>query len=70
MSVAIRGGELIEAAPPVALFKANFPPPAPAYWKYYVPSADGQRFLVSALLAEAGASPINVVMNWTAGLGK
>jgi hypothetical protein len=35
-----------------------------------VPSADGQRFLVAALLAEAGASPIHVVLNWTAALKK
>jgi hypothetical protein len=33
-------------------------------------SRDGQRFLVTALLAEAGASPINVVLNWTAALRK
>jgi serine/threonine protein kinase len=70
MSVAVRGGAVVEAAPPVPLFKANFPPMVPAYWRYYVPSADGQRFLVAALLAEAGASPINVVVNWTAGLKK
>jgi serine/threonine protein kinase/Tol biopolymer transport system component len=35
----------------------------------YVPSRDGQRFLVNMLLDEA-ASPINVVLNWTAGLKK
>jgi hypothetical protein len=68
--VKVGGGPNLEAAPPVALFKANFPPSVPAYWRYYVPSADGKRFLVAALLAEAGASPINVVVNWTAGLKK
>ena len=35
----------------------------------YVPSRDGQRFLVNMLLGTA-ASPINVVLNWTAGLEK
>jgi Tol biopolymer transport system component len=70
MSVAVRGGETFEAAPPVALFKANFPPWVPAYWRYYCPSQDGQRFLVTALVPEASASPINVVLNWTAGLKK
>ena len=70
LGVAVAGSEDFQAAPPVALFKANFPPSVPAYWRYYVPSADGQRFLVAALLAEAGASPINVVVNWTAGLKK
>jgi hypothetical protein len=70
MSVGVRVADGFEALPPVPLFKANFPPSVPAYWRYYVPSADGQRFLVAALLAEAGASPINVVLNWTAGLKK
>jgi len=70
MSVGVRVAEGFEALPPVALFSANFPPSVPAYWRYYVPTADGQRFLVAALLAEAGASPINVVLNWTAGLKK
>jgi len=70
MSVGVRVADGFEALPPVPLFKANFPPSVPAYWRYYVASADGQRFLVAALLAEAGASPINVVLNWTAGLKK
>jgi hypothetical protein len=52
------------------LFKANFPAPIPAYWSNYVATSDGQRFLVSALVPEAAASPINVVLNWTAGLKK
>ncbi len=69
-SIPVRIGGVFEAAPPVPLFKANFPPSVPAYWRYYVPSKDGQRFLVSALLAEAGASPIHVVLNWTAALKK
>jgi serine/threonine protein kinase len=70
MSVALRAGDVLETAPPVALFKTNFPPWVPAYWRYYDPSEDGQRFLVAALLAEAGAAPINVVVNWTAALKK
>jgi hypothetical protein len=70
MSVAVRAGDVLETAPPVALFKTNFPPWVPAYWRYYDPSEDGQRFLVAALLAEAGAAPINVVVNWTSALKK
>ena len=70
MSVAVRTGETFESAPPVALFKVNFPPRVPAYWRYYAPSHDGQRFLVITLLAEAGAAPINVVVNWTTALKK
>ena len=70
MSVGVRVAEGFEALPPVPLFSANFPPPVPAYWRFYTPSEDGQRFLVAAVLAEAGATPINVVLNWTAALKK
>ena len=70
MGVAVRAADVFVASPPVALFKANFPPAVPAYWHYYVPSADGQRFLVTALRSDAAAAPINVVLNWTAGLKK
>jgi hypothetical protein len=37
--------------------------------KSYAPSRDGQRFLVNMLLNNA-SSPINIVLNWTAGLSK
>ena len=70
MSVAVRTRDAFQASPPVALFKANFPPVVPAYWRYYVPTADGQRFLVSALRSDAASTPINVVLNWTATLKK
>jgi serine/threonine protein kinase len=70
MSVAVRGGEAFEASVPTPLFKASFPAPIPAYWRNYVATGDGQRFLVSVLVAETAATPINVVMNWTAGLRK
>ena len=70
MSVGVRVAEDFEALPAVPLFSANVPPPVPAYWRYYTPTGDGQRFLVAALLLEAGASPINVVLNWTAALKK
>jgi Tol biopolymer transport system component/predicted Ser/Thr protein kinase len=70
MSVAVQPGDAFEAAAPTALFKANFPAVVPAYWANYLATADGQRFLVSELVPEAAASPINVVLNWTAGLKK
>ena len=35
----------------------------------YVPSRDGQRFLVN-MLTDTATSPINVVLNWTADLKK
>jgi serine/threonine protein kinase len=70
MSVAVRAGEAFEASVPTALFKANFPAVVPAFWANYVPTADGQRFLVCELVPEAAATPISVVLNWTAALKK
>jgi serine/threonine protein kinase len=70
MSVAVRPGDAFEAGVPTALFKANFPSVVPAFWGNYVATDDGQRFLVAELLPAATATPINVVLNWTAGLRK
>jgi len=36
----------------------------------YVVTSDGQRFLVNTLAEEGAYTPINVVLNWTAGLKK
>ncbi len=70
MSVAVRAGDAFEAKVPTPLFKANFPAVVPAFWRNYGATADGQRFLVCELVPEAAASPINVVLNWTAALKK
>ena len=35
----------------------------------YIPSRDGQRFLIN-MLRESSEAPINVVHNWTAGIDK
>jgi hypothetical protein len=37
---------------------------------HFVPSRDGQRFLINTLSADATTTPITVVMNWAAGLKK
>ena len=56
-----------QAGIPKELFQAQSIPPW--YWKnIYVPSADGQRFLMLAPASEAKAAPITVVVNWTAAL--
>jgi Tol biopolymer transport system component len=34
------------------------------------PSRDGQRFLIANATAQAGSTPITVVLNWAAGLGR
>jgi hypothetical protein len=36
----------------------------------YVPTRDGQRFLINTQSGEAAPTPITVVLNWTAGLKK
>ncbi len=58
-----------EAGIPKELFEAQSIPPW--YWKnIYVPSADGQRFLMLAPANEAKPAPITVVVNWTTMLKK
>jgi Tol biopolymer transport system component/tRNA A-37 threonylcarbamoyl transferase component Bud32 len=54
---------------PKELFQAQVIPPW--YWRnIYVPSADGQRFLMLTPAIDAKPSPITVVVNWTAMLKK
>ena len=35
---------------------------------HYVPTSDGQRFLINSTLEETSGTPITVVVNWTADL--
>jgi hypothetical protein len=58
-----------QAGIPKELFQAQVIPPW--YWRnIYVPSADGQRFLMLTPAIDAKPSPITVVVNWTAMLKK
>jgi len=54
---------------PQPLFQTHVPEGVTANRTHYVPSRDGQRFLVN-MATDAVASPITVVLNWTAGLKK
>ena len=54
---------------PQALFQTRVPAGVSANRTHYVPSRDGQRFLVNMALNPV-ASPITVVVNWTATLKK
>jgi dipeptidyl aminopeptidase/acylaminoacyl peptidase len=54
---------------PKPLFQTRVPTGVTALRTHYVPSRDGQRFLVNMAL-DAPASPITVVVNWTATLKK
>ena len=54
---------------PKLLFQTRVPAGVTANRTHYVPSRDGQRFLVNMAL-DATTSPITVVLNWTATLKK
>jgi eukaryotic-like serine/threonine-protein kinase len=55
---------------PQALFQTRVPAGVTANRTHYVPSRDGQRFLVNTQTSDPSPTPIIVVLNWTAGLKK
>ena len=68
--VPIKSAATFEAGPPQALFEIQ-PLFAPLLGRFaYQPTADGQRFLVLANTGSSAPPPINVVLNWQAGLKK
>jgi Tol biopolymer transport system component len=54
---------------PRSLFQTHVPAGVASLRTHYVPSRDGQRFLVNEV-TDGAASPITVVLNWTALLSK
>jgi hypothetical protein len=71
MAVEVREGDRLEVGASRALFRTRTPPVASsATGIHYAVASDGQRFLVNSIAEDAGASPITVVVNWTAGLKK
>jgi Tol biopolymer transport system component len=72
MVVEVNGAESsLKAGVPKALFEARTIPTAPFFGfnaSYYAASGNGQRFLVSTLVGESTATPLTVVLNWTAGI--
>ena len=54
---------------PKPLFQTHVPPGVSWLRTHYVPSRDGQRFLVN-VATDTVASPITVVLNWSASLNK
>jgi Tol biopolymer transport system component len=70
MAVAVRtSGASFEHGAPQALFKTRIWRDAPMLLGIsYDVSADGQRFLIATIVGEA--SPVNVILNWTAGVKK
>jgi serine/threonine protein kinase/Tol biopolymer transport system component len=67
MAVAVGAGPSF--AIPKLLFQTHVPAGVSPNRTHYVPSRDGQRFLVN-IAVEAPVSPITVVINWTSGLKK
>jgi hypothetical protein len=52
---------------PVALFVPSTARGlSPAPYAEFVPSNDGQRFLVSTVVQDTGKAPLRVILNWTA----
>ena len=55
---------------PKPLFQTRVPAGVAANHTHYVPSRDGQRFLVNTQTSDPSPSPITVVVNWTSAPGK
>jgi WD40-like Beta Propeller Repeat len=55
---------------PKMLFQTRVPAGITANRNHYVPSSDGQRFLVNTQIGDAQPTPITVVLNWSAGLSR
>ena len=70
MAVAVRGESTFESEAPRALFQTRVSFPGSIYRMNYDVTGDGARFLVNTLVEGPGSSPINVVVNWPAGLKK
>ena len=67
MAVDVKIGAGFEAGVPKALFLGRFQPANAR--NRFVPSADGQKFLIVAPLGRDAMAPTTVVLNWFAGLG-
>ena len=68
MAVTVNAGSSFGVPRP--LFQTQVPKGVNPLTMNYVPSRDGQRFLVYTQTAEPPPNPITVVLNWTAALKK
>ena len=66
MAAGVHAGSSFEAEAPRALFASRVRSLVGLSRRQYDVSADGQRFLVNANLAEQAPVPITLVQNWTA----
>jgi Tol biopolymer transport system component len=68
MAVSVGAGPTFDI--PKLLFQTRVPEGITSRRTHYVPSRDGQRFLVNTQSLDASPSPITVVLNWQAELKK
>ncbi len=68
MAVDVTTGAAFEAGVPKALFPVHLDPTLAR--NHFLPSKDGQRFLLVATPARDAITPTTVVLNWFADLGK
>ena len=68
MAVLVAAGPSFDV--PKLLFQTRVPAGVTANRTHYVPSRDGQRFLVNTQSGDPSPTPITVVLNWTAGSKK
>ncbi len=71
MAVTVTGGSSLDVGRPVALFQTSMPLTGITDDRNnYVPTQDGQRFLVIGLADTANAQPLILVLNWAADIKK
>ena len=70
MVVRVKSGAGFETDPPVALFEFRRGVTSGANLPSYDVTADGQRFLLNAMVETQTAAPLTVVVNWAAGAKK
>jgi Tol biopolymer transport system component/predicted Ser/Thr protein kinase len=68
MAVSVGPGPSFDVPKP--LFQTRVPTGVTANRAHYVPSRDGQRFLVNTQTSDPSPTPITVVLNWTAAFKK
>ncbi len=69
MAAPVRSGESFEIGSAVSLFEFRSGTPKVLYAPYAV-TADGQRFLINAIVETEPNAPLTVVVNWAAGAPK
>jgi hypothetical protein len=68
MAVEVKIGAQFEHGVPKSLFQTRILPGSQGSAFRYVTAADGKRFLINCMPEEVASEPVNVVLNWTAGL--